>query len=309
MLTAHRALCSADVAPQRGQVRPRSLVLYVYGAFVRRLGGWIAFRDLARLMEDLGVEASTVRAVLTRMRQRDLVVPDRRAGVAGYALTPTSWAILDEGDRRIMAARQPAALADGWVLVVFNIPESRRDQRHQIRGSLTWLGFGTVAPGVWIAPRRLRSEGRAALAALEHSGYVEFFDIAPGELTHTRQLVARCWDLQALEEMYTRFSARWEPALRRWSGTRPPDERSAFVDCIHAIAGWRKLPFLDPGLPPEVLPAGWSGERATWIYFTLLARLDATALAYVRSIAHGFDTSGPQHHDDDRQTYAHRREE
>lgn len=293
-----------QVAPQRGEVRPRSLVLYVYGAFVRRLGGWISFSGLASLLQDLRVDASTVRAVITRMRHRGLVVPSRRAGVAGYALTPSAWAILEEGDRRIMAARQPTALADGWVLVVFTIPESRRDARHQIRNSLTWLGFGTVAPGVWIAPRRLRQEGQAALAALAHSGYVEFFDVAPGELEHTRRLVARSWDLKALETMYTQFSTRWEPALRLWSSDRRPDERAAFVDCINAIADWRKLPFLDPGLPPEVLPAAWEGERATWIYFTLLGHLDAPALAYVRSIAYHVDTSGEPHHDDDRQKYA-----
>lgn len=270
--------------PQRGQVRPRSLVLYVYGAFVRRLGGWIGVRDLARLLADLDVEAATVRAVLTRMTRKGLVEPSRRAGTAGYALTPQAWAILDEGDRRILAARRPASLAEGWVLVVFSIPEARRDQRHQIRNSLTWLGFGTVASGVWIGPRRLRAEGEAALAGLEHSGYVELFEVAPGDLEQTRGLVARCWDLKALDAMYTRFATRWEPVLERWSGSGEEDGRAAFAECIRAIADWRKLPFLDPGLPPEVLPGGWAGERATWIYFSLLGRLEGPALDYVRSI-------------------------
>jgi phenylacetic acid degradation operon negative regulatory protein len=216
--------------------------------------------------------------------------------VPGYALTPTAWAILDAGDRRITAAREPAALADGWVLVVFTIPESRRDARHRIRGALTWLGFGTVAPGVWIAPRRLRAEGLAALGGLEHEGYVELFDVDAGELDHTRRLVARCWDLAALEGMYTRFVERWEPALRR-----SVDGRRAFVDSVHAIADWRKLPFLDPGLPPEVLPEGWVGQRAAWVYFTLLGRLDAAALAHVRATASSLDTAPSPHHHDDRQ--------
>jgi phenylacetic acid degradation operon negative regulatory protein len=224
----------------------------------------------------------------------------------GYALTPSAWAMLDEGDRRIMAAREPSALADGWVVVVFTIPESRRDVRHQIRNSLTWLGFGTVAPGVWIAPRRLRREGQAALTAFEDSGYVEFFDVAPAELEHTRRLVARCWDLRALGDMYTRFSARWEQALRDRGRARPPDGRSAFVDYIHAIADWRKLPFLDPGLPPEVLPTGWEGERATWTYFNVLGHLDRPALDYVRSVAHRLDiVDEREHYDDGRQKIAH----
>jgi phenylacetic acid degradation operon negative regulatory protein len=272
------------MAPRSGEARPRSLVLYAYGGFVRRLGGWIAVADMVSLMAALGVGAASVRAVLARMERRGLLAGGRRAGVDGYALTPRAWAIFDEGDRRMLAARRPAALAEGWVLVVFSIPESQRDARHQIRGTLTWLGFGTLAPGVWIAPRRLRQEGHAALAALEHEGWVELLDVSAQELDEARRLVARCWDLDALAAMYREFSAAWEPVLERWTAGPGEDGRAAFTDTIRAMAGWRKLPFLDPGLPAEVLPAGWEGERAAWIYFTLLGRLDAPATAWVTAM-------------------------
>ena len=36
---------------------------------------------------------------------------------------------------------------DGWVVLVFSVPESERDKRHVLRTTLTRLGFGTADPG------------------------------------------------------------------------------------------------------------------------------------------------------------------
>jgi phenylacetic acid degradation operon negative regulatory protein len=206
--------------------------------------------------------------------------------VAGYALTPKAWQILEEGDRRILTAREPASLADGWVLVIFSVPESLRDKRHQLRSQLNWLGFGTIASGAWIAPRRLRPEVESSLT---RSGLLEFterFDVSYGGVESSRRLARKCWDLTGLGGMYLRFVAHWEPVLEHWfNSSADASPRSAFRDYISLVAEWRRLPFLDPGLPPEVLPGGWEGEKAKWTYFTLLGRIDELAMEYVKSRA------------------------
>jgi phenylacetic acid degradation operon negative regulatory protein len=87
--------------------------------------------------------------------------------------------------------------------------------------------------------------------------------------------------------MYSRFAAHWEPVLERWV-TRSGDAvtpLAAFRLYISVVAEWRRLPFLDPGLPTEVLPEDWEGEKAKWIYFALLGRVDDLALEYVKSRA------------------------
>ena len=49
------------------------------------------------------------------------------------------------------------------MLAVFSVPEADRHLRHRLRTELSWLGFGTVSPGVWIAPRPLADPTRALL--------------------------------------------------------------------------------------------------------------------------------------------------
>jgi phenylacetic acid degradation operon negative regulatory protein len=263
--------------------RPRSQILYLYGGFVRRLGGWLAVANLVALMADLGVEAQTVRAAVSRMKSRGLLSSSQRGRVAGYAMSPKAWQILEEGDRRILTAREPASLLDGWVLVIFSVPEAERDKRHKIRSQLTWLGFGTVASGVWIAPRRSRPEVEATLRSARLLAYTTILDVAYSGVETSRRLVNESWDLKALRTMYGKFSQRWGPVLQRWASPVNTSPDAAFIDYISAVADWRRLPFLDPGLPIEVLPKGWEGEKAKWIYFSLIGRIDDLALKYVKS--------------------------
>jgi phenylacetic acid degradation operon negative regulatory protein len=266
--------------------RPRSQILYIYGGFVRRLGGWLRVSALLNLMADMGVEPPAVRAAVTRMKSGGLLASSRRGGTAGYALTPKAWQILEEGDRRILTAREPASLADGWVLVIFSVPESQRDKRHQLRSHLSWLGFGTIASGAWIAPRRLRPELESTLIRAGLLEYTERFDVSYGGVEASRRLAEKCWNLPGLDAMYRHFARRWEPVLQtRLTGSDNALPLRAFCDYISIVADWRRLPFLDPGLPTEILPEDWEGERAKWVYFGLINRVDPLALAHVKARA------------------------
>jgi phenylacetic acid degradation operon negative regulatory protein len=277
-----------DSSERVSAVRPRSQILYIYGGFVRRLGGWLPVSTLLGLMSDLGVEPPAVRAAIMRMKSGALLSSSRRGGVAGYALTPKAWQILEEGDRRILTAREPASLADGWVMLIFSVPESQRDKRHQLRTQLSWLGFGTIASGAWIAPRRLRPEVESTLTRSGLLDYTERFDVSYGGVEASRRLARRCWDLPGLARMYSRFATRWEPVLERWFNSNlDASPHAAFRDYVSLVAEWRRLPFLDPGLPTEILPENWEGEKAKWTYFALIGRIDEPALAYVKSRAGG----------------------
>lgn len=230
-----------------------------FGAFLRRLGGWIAVADLIALMAELGLDAQSVRSSVSRLKRRGVIASERRGGAAGYRLTGHGEAILRAGDARIFAR----ASRPGWLLVVFSIPEAQRALRHRLRAGLAGLGLGTVAPAVWIAPAQLQDEVAALVEELGVGDRVELF---AGEALGGDP--ARWWDLGRIAAEYARYVAEWEPALQR---------EPSFADYVRQLDAWRRIPFHDPGLPPEALPAA---EHAWAVFAALEERLREPALAH-----------------------------
>jgi phenylacetic acid degradation operon negative regulatory protein len=275
--------------------KPRALFLDVYGPFVRPLGGWIAIADLVALMGELGVDADIVRSTASRMTKDGMLERCQGpAGAQGYALSVKLRRALELGDRRIFEAQRPARLSDGWVVVTFSIPESDRQLRHQLRSRLVWLGFGNLAPGVWLAPRRLLPDAMAVVAHFSLEPYVDFFSAHYEGLDTPHALASRAWDLRELSEMYSEFLAGHQATLARWRTPPRDDEgRLAFVDYVCTLTQWRRLPFLDPGLPAELLPDGWPGHEASRSFLRLARTLGPRAFDYVRQVM-GLPDEGKQ---------------
>jgi len=266
--------------------RPRHLIVTVYGLYARSGGGWLSVAALIRLLAELGVDEPAVRSAISRLKRRGILEARRQEGAAGYQLSGEALAILREGDARIFR-RQRAALADGWLLAVFSVPEAERHRRHVLRSELTRLGFGMVAPGVWIVPAHpddataetLRRLGLDAYADLFHADHLAFGDPA-GK-------IRRWWDLDDLEHRYEAFIRAYEPSLARLKRSGPRSGEEAFAHYVRVLTDWRQLPYLDPGLPAELLPAGWIGLRAAEEFFTLRALLEEPARAYVQQVISG----------------------
>jgi len=262
---------------------PRALIVTVYGLYARQSAGWLSVASLVELLARCGVDEPSVRSAIFRLKRRGLLLAVRQGGVAGYGLSDEARVILDEGDRRIFG-RQRATLGDGWVLAVFSVPESHRHHRHQLRSQLTRLGFGTVAAGVWIAPAHVLDEARALLTRHGLDHYVELFGARPAGSDDPAALVARCWDLDRLNEQYRSFLDRQAPVLAGYRRRKRIDPGQAFADYVGALTQWRRLPFLDPGLPEAVLPGGWHGIRAADTFFELRDRLAGPAADFVAAI-------------------------
>ena len=242
--------------------------------------------SLIRLMDALGVDESAVRSSTSRLKRRGILEAARVDGAAGYALSDRARAILAEGDRRIFA-RPTATLAAGWVLAVFSVPEAERAKRHTLRSRLSWLGFGNVAPGVWIAPAHLADETTDVLARLGLLQYVDLFAAQPVAVDDLRAEVARWWDLDRIQDSYAAYVRRWRPVAAAWARRRRVEAESAFADYVHTLNAWRRLPYLDPGLPSELLPAGWQGTEAADVFFALRERLAAPAHDHVVEVSGG----------------------
>lgn len=263
--------------------QPRALIVTTYGLYGRHTGGWFSIASLIRLMGELGVDQPAVRSAISRLKRRGLLEPRREAGAAGYGLSPRGSQILAEGDRRIFE-RPRASAADGWVLAVFSVPEQHRARRHMLRSRLAWLGFGTVAAGVWIAPAQVAGEARDVLAADGLADYVTLFTAGYLAFGDVRQRVPQWWDLNRLEQLYQAFIDAAAPVIGRWRAQRG-DPGQAFADYVRVLTAWRRLPFLDPGLPPELLPADWIGARAAALFGESRGRLADPARDHVLEVA------------------------
>ncbi|MFI1922363.1 MULTISPECIES: PaaX family transcriptional regulator C-terminal domain-containing protein [unclassified Streptomyces] len=254
------------------QPAPRSLIVTLYGAYGRFAAGPVPVAELIRLLAAVGVDAPSVRSSVSRLKRRGLLLPARTAqGAAGYELSDEARQLLDDGDRRIYATAPPAD--EGWVLAVFSVPESERQKRHVLRSRLAGLGFGTAAPGVWIAPARLYDETRHTLRRLHLDPYVDLFRGEHLGFSPTVESVARWWDLAAIAKEHETFLDGHERVLHAWRQRpdTPPEE--AYRDYLLALDSWRHLPYTDPGLPARLLPEDWPGTRSAAVFRGLHERL------------------------------------
>jgi phenylacetic acid degradation operon negative regulatory protein len=251
-------------ATGQDELQPRQLIVTIYGLYAREQPNWLPIASVVRLMADLGIDGQAVRSSISRLKRRDVLQSRRVDGAAGYALSPSMLEVMAEGDRRIFDQR-PASLTDGWVQVVFTVPEAERGKRHELRTRLGRLGFGPVAPGVWLAPGALAAEVSDVLARHGLSGYVDLFR---GQYLGYAELPGRVrtwWDLDDLAAKYAQFVSHYRPVRRRLA-EQPPDGGQAFAEYVRMLTTWRRLRYLDPGLPAEVLPGRWDGVVAAELF-------------------------------------------
>ena len=205
----------------------------------------------------LGVAEKATRQALMRTSNAGWLQPEKVGRRTRWRLTRSAEKLLTDGAERIYSFG-PAPDWDGrWVLVQVRIPESDRRARHVVRTRLTWAGFGSLGASVWISPHPRRQQ--EAEKVLRDAGVAEaahVFIATRTGMTDTRAMVAQAWDLPAIEAQYEGFTAEFGDA-------EPHDVLARQLELVHA---WRRFPSLDPALPRELLPAGWTGAMAAGLF-------------------------------------------
>ena len=264
--------------------QPRWLILDFFAAFVRRLDNHIAIAHLVQLMGDVGLDEQTVRSSVSRLKRRGWLIPNRANGLAGYEISQEALRNLAEGDARVFHT-EPAALGHGWCVVTYSIPAKLAKSRHVLRSKLTWWGFGNPAPGVWIAPYRGH---KYAVRIVEELGLEKYSAVFRGDYLGTEPIdmfVKRAWNFDRLSARYASFIDRHAAVAVRWSDARRKlGPRDAFVDYLTTLNAWRSIPFLDPNLPPELLPKDWRGPQAIELFQEIERLLHDSAFDYVLDV-------------------------
>ncbi len=260
----------ASPAPQAGDSGPtlsrrhaaggqsaRGLLFTVLGEFVLPAGESAWTSAFIEIFGRLGVEEKAIRQALARTAADGWIRPERLGRRTRWWLTPDGNRLLTEGTERIYAFAGSQRSWDGsWLLVLARVPETDRSARHVLRTRLSWAGLGSPAPGTWITTR---TERRAEVERVLQQAAVTGGQIFVAEHRgggRLSDLVGQSWDLPAIEQLYEEF-------LADFASASAPDPLVRLTELVHA---WRRFASVDPGLPPQLLPARWSGARAARLF-------------------------------------------
>src|SRR3989304_3543163 len=92
-----------------------------------------------------------------------------------------------------------------------------------LRPRLSWLGYGPLQPGTLIAASPRTQEVQRLLRELEVHPYVHVFAGARLDPAEQDRVVARCWDLPAIDARYAAFVDRYASLLRETRSRQQPD--------------------------------------------------------------------------------------
>jgi phenylacetic acid degradation operon negative regulatory protein len=260
-------------------MKPRALILDMFGDYLRYVGSEVRASDLVTLLTTLGVEASTTRVTLSRLKQEGWFVTRRVGRETIYALSSELLAVLEDGRARIF---QPYASEwDGtWTQVVFQLDESDRSVRDQAKKRLAWLGFGPLTTSTWMSPGDRRLEAQRLRQEFS-SATIDVLIARSEGVDEDRLLAERCWDLTALNDDYEVFIAEHTALLDSIRDLTGP---AALAARTELVSNYRHFPFRDPSLPVALRPANWGGARAHEMFLDAHDSLGPAAIEYVESV-------------------------
>ncbi|MCL0069179.1 phenylacetic acid degradation operon negative regulatory protein PaaX [Dehalococcoidia bacterium] len=278
------------------KLRPQSAMLTLYGDYVLPRGGECGIGSLIKLLGNFGLSSQAIRSAVSRMCRADILKARRAGRRSYYSLTENGHQLLTKGARRIFE-RKNNHWDGGWSIVVYSIPEPRRQARDKLRLELGWMGYGALSEATWISPYDLTNEVEDLVDRLQIREHVQIFRArlmssewggGSGLSTQDSVLVARCWDLDRIHQKYADFIAKYRPRLedhgRRLKAGEaiPPSE--CFVERFTLIHEYRKFPFFDPDLPRGLLPESWLRPEAAALFHEYHGLLAEKANEYFDSV-------------------------
>lgn len=262
-------------------MRARSVVFDIFGDYVREVGGRISLRDLTLVLEGLGVPADSARVVMSRLAREGWFKVERSGRNSFYEPSEQGWELLQSGLTRIMNGPTTEPWNGCWHMVIFSVPEAKRAVRSRLKTELSWLGFGQHAPSTWISAHDRLDEAEQALSA-EQDVWFDLFAVKGRGRRSDVDRASNCWDLETLGKDYRLFADRCTTLLEQLAPTL--HGRDALVTRTRLIHEYRKFPFRDPGLPPELLPDDWPAEEAHGLFLQAFGALEPEALGYFRDL-------------------------
>jgi phenylacetic acid degradation operon negative regulatory protein len=272
-------------------IRPRAALLILYGDYVRHRGVEIGIGSLIKLLSNFDISEQSVRSAVSRMCRAGLLKVRHEEMRNYYSITQEGHNLLAKGTERIFERKNNQW--DGtWSIVTYFVPERIRESRDTFRLELGWMGYGPLSNATWISPYDLSKEVKDLAERLSIGEYIQVFQARHQDLTDPKKIVSRCWDLDSIHERYANFIDKYLPKLayhlKRIHDGEAIEPSECFVERFNLIHEYRRLPFLDPDLPQELLPANWLRPQAAALFDKYHDSLTEKANEYFDSVSKSY---------------------
>ncbi|NME04506.1 phenylacetic acid degradation operon negative regulatory protein PaaX [Psychrobacillus sp. BL-248-WT-3] len=256
----------------------QSMIFTVYGDYIRHYGNKIWIGSLIRLLKEFGHNEQSVRVAVSRMMKQGWLESEKQGNKSYYFLTHRGKVRMEEAANRIFKL-MPNEWDGKWRMLMYTIPEEKRQIRDELRKELLWSGFGSFSSGCWISPNNLEKEVKFLIDKYETHEYVDFFVSDYKGPKENQALVEKSWPLTEIEAKYKEFIAAYSHQYivhQSMINDNKMSSADCFVERTRLVHEYRKFLFIDPGLPKELLPEIWNGNHAALLfeqYYKLLAPL------------------------------------
>ncbi|GLZ11580.1 hypothetical protein Acsp04_18150 [Actinomadura sp. NBRC 104425] len=241
---------------------------------------------LVRLLAEFDITEAGARAALRRVASRGLLTSSRVGRTTAYGLPPRAHDVIVAHMLRLLTFGAATPSWDGrWTVVMFSVPEDRRDTRRALRDGLRLMHFGMLFDAVWVSPHDRTADVAALVRRLGVRGVTVFRADEVADEGFDRVL-ERAFDVSALRDRYLRFIRRYRKEAGRVTrpGTSPAD---ALRLRTAVMTDWRAFPTLDPDLPAELLPPDWPRAEARRLCVLIYDSLGELAEQRFREILAG----------------------
>jgi phenylacetic acid degradation operon negative regulatory protein len=256
----------------------RGLLFTLLGVFALPGDGTAWTSAVIAALGRLGVEEKAARQALMRTAAAGWLRAEKAGRRTRWHLTGAGRRLLTDGAERIYTFTGATEDWDGrWLLVAARIQGSDRRARHVAATRLSWAGFGSLGPGLWISTHPEReAEVTRVLQDAGIAGGAHLFAATRSGLAPVSAMVSAAWDLAAIEKGYQQFLAEFSSRDQadQMDQVDPADPAARLVGLVHA---WRRLVAIDPALPRELLPARWIGVQAASLFADRYERWGAEA--------------------------------
>jgi phenylacetic acid degradation operon negative regulatory protein len=268
---------------ERPVVRLNSFLFTLFGDLERhdRDSGGLWIGSLIGLMASFGVSAAAVRQAASRLTRQGWLASAKTGNRAFYRLTERGRRRVAELSPRVYG---PVIEWDGrWRVLAYAAAADGRAGRERLRKELTVLGWAPLFASLWVSPADTLAAAQAAAGAAGVDNAAHCFTGTYCGPLSDRELVGRCWNLPAIARAYDDFIRRYGARAQDEAADPSLGDEAAFAQRLWLVHDFRKLAYLDPGLPSELVPAHWPGTRAAALFRRYYALLDRKAQRYVGS--------------------------